>query len=345
MNKFQRHLKLYKWWNAQVPFMCIAVYYQLICSNPTPNLAKAFLTMLLYLITTIGIAGYGHIMNDLFDREQDARTGSHNLTLGKSIVQIVLLFAVVLVIACLPWMWLPSSPLIFALVGLEFLLLTFYPVPPVRLKNRGVLGAIADASYAYTIPILVSTLVFGRLGGVAVPSGILWLIFAWSFCEGLCGILNHQLQDEKRDRADNIETFVTRFGWDYTFKLISNVLVPIEIVLFVLVLIVVGSIAPIVPVGYILYLAWMFHRTRNFGIWQTADIRRIPALDRLFFIGSTLLLRFYVEWLPVLLLVTLAWRAPIYIVWLLLHLWLFQNGITTLWKWDLPEMRRMRRFV
>lgn len=345
MGKFQHHLKIYKWWNCQVPLMCIAVYYQLIRSNPMPNLGKALITMGLYLVTTIGIAGYGQLMNDLCDREQDRRTGAHNLMSGKNGKQIAIQFFGILMIAGLPWLWLPSSPPIFALVGLELVLLTLYSVPPFRLKNRGVLGVLADASYAYSIPILVSTLVFGRIGNVPVPPVLFCVLFAWSFCEGLYSILNHQLQDEERDRMDNIKTFVTRFGWERAFRIMSRVLLPLELICFLMLLVYMVGRAPLVPIGYVLFVAWMFYRRHNFAIWQTAQFRRMPELDRVFFVNAILLFRFYIEWCPLLLLLTLVWHSPIYILWLFLHLYLFKNGVTALLTWDLPEMYRMRRLM
>lgn len=345
MGKFQRNLKIYKWWNCQVPVMSIAVYYQLICAEATPNLGRALITMLLYLVTIIGVAGYGQLMNDLCDREQDERTGTHNLLVGKNKSQIAFRFFLILAVGFAPWIWLPGSSLIYALVCLEVVLLTVYSVPPIRLKTRGILGVLVDASYAYSIPVLVSMLVFGRLCSVTIPFQSLLLIFVWATAEGIFGISNHQLQDEKRDREDKIDTFVTRFGWEPTFRLISRWLLPLQVTLFLALIFYIGVRVPLVIIGYVVYVVWMLYRKQTFGIWRTMDLRRLPEKDRVFFIDVILIFQFYIQWLPLLLLMALAWRTPIYTIWLFLHLWLFQNGFTALVKWELPEMRRMRQWI
>lgn len=338
-------LRAHRWWDTQLPVMLAPVYLVLAGAEPAPAVTTTLGALGLFLVASVGIAGFGHLVNDLFDVDQDVASGAANLVAGRHPLRLAAIFAIVLLLAWGPWRWLPTSPAIWALLGLESALFILYSLPGVRLKERGILGPIADALYSWTISTTVALLVFSRLGGVAVPRWYSALLAAWAFVLGLRHILTHQIEDAGRDQAAGMTTFVTRHGWLQTFRILERGLLPAEAVLFLAILIVIGIDAPIVPIGFLLWTGLVTARERDRAIEWPAGPRRDPAIHRLLFLGITLLQRFYTLWFPLLALLVLVARHPAYLLLAILHLVLFENGLAVFFRTDLPDLLRRLRAV
>lgn len=270
MMKLKRYLKIHRWWDSQLQLMLVLVYYSLTLAKPIPSVGKVLLTLVLFLLASIGIAGFGHLLNDLMDLKQDERSGASNLVARRKPIQIALRFGFVLLASWLPWCWLPHSRSIWALLALEYGLFVAYSMPPIRLKERGILGPSADALYGYTVPQTVSLLVFARLGHVIVPLWFYALLGAWTFVMGLRHMLLHQLDDVANDEVTGTKTFVTLRGWRAAFTLMDRTLFPLEAGGFLLFLLALGFHLPLVPVGFLVYSIWVIVKQRNGGIgkWQ-----------------------------------------------------------------------------
>ena len=336
-------LRAHRWWDTQLPVMMAPVYHVLAEGEPAPAVTTTLGTLLLFLVASVGIAGFGHLFNDLFDVEQDVESGAANLVAGRRPLRLAATFAVVLLLAWVPWLWLPTTPAVWALLGLEFALFILYSMPGVRLKERGILGPIADALYSWTISTAVALLVFARLGAVSVPAWASALLAAWAFVLGLRHILTHQIEDAGRDQAAGMTTFVTRHGWLPTFQILERILLPAEGLLFLAILLVIGIDAPIVPVGFLLWTALVVARERDRAVAWPAAAESAPAIHRLFFFNITLLQRFYTLWFPLLTLVLLVIRHPAYLGLAILHLLLFENGLAVFFRTDLPDLLRRLR--
>lgn len=336
-------LRAHRWWDTQLPVMLAPVYLVLAQADPAPAVAATLGALVLFLVASVGIAGFGHLVNDLFDVDQDVESGAANLVAGRHPLRLAATFVLVLVLAWAPWAWLPTTPAIWALLGLEFALFITYSMPGVRLKERGFLGPIADALYSWTISTAVALLVFARLGDVTLPVRCSALLAAWAFVLGLRHILTHQIEDAGRDQAAGMTTFVTSHGWLPTFRILERVLLPAEAVLFVAILLLIGVEAPIVPAGFLVWTGLVLARERDRSVEWPGGPRRDPAVHRLFFLGITLLQRFYTLWFPLLALVVLVARHPAYVGLAILHLVLFENGLAVLFRTDLPDLLRRLR--
>ena len=325
MTRFTSALKSYRWWDYKPPIMLAVAYFQLASAAHPRPLGPTLGALGLFLLSTAGIAGFGHFVNDLFDRDQDREVNAPNVAATRTIGEVVSLVFMLLVLAWVPWIWLPSTAAVLALVGAELLLFILYSAPPVRLKSKGILGALADASYGYTIPVVVSLLVFGQFAHLKPSVLLLVALSAWSFALGLRWVLIHQLNELGRDERSGVRTFAVRVGWRSTFSLLSLVILPAEAGLFLAVLIALGLDAVLVPVGFVGYLVARMvtryrHRARLPG---TGESRRINTMVEL---NVNLMSNFHTRWLPVLTAATLAIRDPAFLVLLALHLLFFENG-------------------
>ena len=341
--RLKKLLRAHRWWDTQLPVMMAPVYLVLARSEPAPPVTITLGALALFLVASVGIAGFGHLFNDLFDVEQDSESGAPNLAVGRSPLRLAATFALVLALALLPWVWLPTGRTVWTLLGVELALFMLYSLPGVRLKERGILGPVADALYSWTISTAVALFVFSRLAHVDVSDWFSAILAAWAFVLGLRHILTHQIEDAGRDQAAGMTTFVTSHGWMPTFRILQGILLPSELVLFLCLLLAIGIDAPLVPLGFSIWAGLVVARERDRAAdprWMTG---RDPAVHRLFFLNITLLQRFYTLWFPVLALSHLVLRHPEYVAVALLHLALFENGLAVLYRTDLPDLRRRLR--
>lgn len=322
-------LKLHKWWKSHFGTMMTFIYLVLIISPSPPSLSVFLQTLAIFTIASLGIGTFGQLLNDLTDVDQDIRSGAQNLVARKGVTARLILFAVVLVVAILPWWWLPTSPAILTLLAGEFMLFALYSIPPFRLKNRGILGPIDDALYGYVIPNIVAVLVFAQLGGGFPP----WLVFVmalWAFLFGLDHIVQHQLIDESRDRVDGVKTFVVTGGWDAAFDFLHWIAVPLEALSFVALLVSVGLFAPLIPMFFTIYLVLLLSVWVRLSLWNTIKLTSLPLIDRVHVVSGLVIAKFVWRWLPLLSLAALVSMRSEFLLIVPLHLALFPEPLVWL---------------
>ncbi len=329
----KRFLKIHRWWDYQLTIMLALAYQITAGASSAPQIAIWLTAFVLFVFACIGIAGFGHLVNDYFDRATDRLSGAPNLVGDRAAGALVAKTFALVALAWLPWLWLPTDAVILSLLALEFVLFVVYSMPVVRLKERGLLGPVTDSLYSYTVSTSVATLVFAKLAQFHIPLWFSMLIAAWSFVLGLRQILAHQILDASRDAHAGIRTFVTTRGWPQTLLLLDWVMLPLELSLFLFVL---WSLAPNSAstwIGFTLYVfsVLLMNRTRDLRL--VVNPWRLPRIDRLIFLNNTLLFRFYTEWFPLFGLISLVRRAPSYLAVALLHLVLFNNGLKTMLRW------------
>jgi hypothetical protein len=113
---------------------------------------------------------------------------------------------------------------------------TLYSLPPIRLKTRGVLGLLADASGAHLFPTLLAVSLVYRWRGE--PIDPIWFasVAVWSLTFGLRGILWHQLSDLDNDEKIGLRTFARRHKIARVQALASFVFFPLELSAFAVML-------------------------------------------------------------------------------------------------------------
>lgn len=336
-------LKLHKWWASHFGTM-LAFIYVVVAASPSPPTVRAMLwTLGVFTVASLGIGTFGQLLNDLADVQQDVRSKSHNLVASRGPFARIAIFATALGVGLVPWIWLPTTPAIIALIAAEYGLFAAYSLPPMRLKNRGILGPIADALYGYVIPNAVAVLVFAKLGEFAVPAWAMVVFTVWCLLFGFERIVFHQLLDEPRDRIDGISTFVVAQGWRQAFDVMLRVVVPLETIAFVLMIIMLGTVAPLIPLCFVVYLVATLWAWSHRGHWNTWRLDRLPPIDRHHLVAEAVIARFTWRWLPLAALATLVVRQPGLLPLGLLHLALFPEQCKSLIAWPAAFIRRASR--
>jgi 4-hydroxybenzoate polyprenyltransferase len=307
------------------------------------------LDILAFIVAFIGVAGFGHVINDLGDLEVDRAAGKPNTMQGRTRLQIALIIAALLAMAWLPWLILPANRWNLTFIGVQLLLLTVYAAPPLRLKTRAIPGVLTDALYAYTVPMLITWTTWSHLGGPPTHQALLLAaLVPWSLCAGIKGILVHQDVDAANDIASGVGTFVTRYGHARTFWLLSRLVVPSEIACFALMTLAFSRELRFYFPVVVLLLCW---RTSQLAWLWAVPVRlpwRLSSEEAVSLYGFQLAGDFYRAWFPVVMLAALCFRNPVYLALACLHLALFKTGLGHFFRHDLGHIlcggiARMRR--
>jgi 1,4-dihydroxy-2-naphthoate octaprenyltransferase len=191
-----------------------------------------------------------------------------------------------------------------------------YSLPPVRLKQRGLGGVLADALYAHALPLAFAGATMQAVGdtlpGGQPPEALLWLTgLSWSLCLGLRNILTHQLADAANDRRSGTRTFVVGAGTRLA-RALRRSLLGAEVILFV-------SLLAALDPAWLAVLAtyWGLKYTLYTQVWrQMPRINPMAAFDCVH-------TQFYAEVLPFLFLLPLTARDPRYGFLVALHVVVF----------------------
>ena len=198
--------------------------------------------LLIILAAIVPGAAYAAMINDLTDRADDASVGKPNAMAGRSPLVIGGLLA-----CCLGpgagflVLW-RHDPLLFCTYFAAWVIFSIYSFPPIRLKTKGVWGAVAEAAASGLLPTLVAVAVIYWWFRASMDVRWLSLIGLWSFAFAMRGILGHQLLDRHNDDKAIVRTFVQRHGAALTGTLIG-VSFAIEVGALIGCLVSLGSIA------------------------------------------------------------------------------------------------------
>lgn len=219
-------------WNYKAPVLVSVPYFFAIIGSL--DVFQTFVAMVASYCTIAGIAAFGYFINDLSDVKQDSDAGKPNFIAKLSTGQRVGLMVVILMLALLPWWYLPLTFLTATCLFIQFLLFLVYSLPPFRLKERGLFGIFTDAAYAHANPALLAALTFSVIIKMPVSeiAGYLVCLFCWQMFWGIRNILHHQLEDLDNDRTAGVKTWVQSFPTGKIERLISRYLIPLELVTF-----------------------------------------------------------------------------------------------------------------
>jgi len=199
-------LRVGDWWSFVIPpILGIGYMGILVQDNSISN--RHALSMLLLLLSTVGMASFGFLLNQWTDREEDALGGKQNTTANLAFRPVLGLLILSALLASLPWCFHDFSLLQWTCIGLQFGTLLIYHVPPIRAKNHSVLAVLLDSLYSSVFYSLLAWSLFQEL-----QSAQTMLLLVWCFGKGLRNIILHQIQDQSADAASGRITLAHRFG-------------------------------------------------------------------------------------------------------------------------------------
>lgn len=175
------------------------------------------------LVALVISASWGFLVNDLFDREADAKSGRmddvHGHLIGAS-----KMYALILATAVLSWVivFLIGGGLAFkAVLAVNYAIAFLYSAPPARLKVRRFWGFLANSLIERPLPILVLLAYMGYYTAATVLLPVL-MELTWS-------VFKHQAADVKGDAAANLTTFAVSLGEETSNRIVNRFLNPASV--------------------------------------------------------------------------------------------------------------------
>lgn len=214
-------LRVKEWYDSKVPFILCYPLTMLVLNPGQYKPLQMLLILLVALFFSSLFLAYGYVINDYADLECDRAAGKKKVIQGMTKpVIFICLAALVLSAAVLPLIYCGLSLNLFWALAGTYLLGSTYSLPPLRFKERGVLGLLVSSFAQRCMPLLVIALM--------LPEGHRdWLGFflTLSFISGLRYIFIHQMIDLENDCVAGVQTFarthpfVVRVGIYVTFAL------------------------------------------------------------------------------------------------------------------------------
>ncbi|MDB9315599.1 phytanoyl-CoA dioxygenase family protein [Spirulina sp. CS-785/01] len=307
------------WWFYKIPPLLAIAYAEILTQGIAPH--PSFTTLLALTVSMFFVAAYGHVVNDIFDIDVDKKAGKPNRMASLSRGQQTVLTLGLAALGLVPWWWIGFKANSGILLAAIYLLLTVYPAPPLRLKERFVFGAVADAATVHAVPTLLVATVFANLAVPSSPSNNLLAIIAtsWAFAVGIRGILLHQMWDRDNDLKSGIQTLATKFGAGTLRFWINSIVFPLEAILSTALVLVIAQSALLFLVPCATYcLMLLFIMQDEFN----------PSPSQESYQGKNIILHdFYEVWLPLSLLILLSLHQPIFLILLGVHIALFYPAI------------------
>lgn len=294
------------WWAGKVgPVVAVAAVAATATGEPS---GTSVVDLLLLVVSAAGVAAFGHLLNDLCDRTADASAGRPRPVAGWGGGRATAALAGSLGVGLLPWLLLPHRGVALALLALEVVLLVAYSVRPLRLKGRGLAGAIADALYAYVVPLLLTVATLGPETPAVLPTA---LLAGWALLAGLRSILTHQVSDGPRDAAAGTLTAARILGLRRTTRALARGLLPAELALAAALVVVTGVAGrPWLLVLAALYVPWRLFEVTYLWERPLRVGRRGTDEERVRLGGFVLVDELVERWLPLAASVAAAVRQP-----------------------------------
>lgn len=162
----------------------------------------------LFVLFSTLMTGYGYLINDLADVGLDQRHGKinvfHGLRRGPATAAVLVVLAVGALFG-LPFL---RRPWFVPLWLLWILATTCYSLPPLRLKERGLIGLGTTIAAQQTLP---TALLFAAFGQPISWGAAAFLLFATA--RGVSSDVGHQMRDWSHDASTATATFAVRRGY------------------------------------------------------------------------------------------------------------------------------------
>jgi 4-hydroxybenzoate polyprenyltransferase len=219
--------------------------------------------LLLVLVALAACAAYVSVINDVADFDDDMASAKANRLVGKSSALIAMVLALCIIPGIAVAFYLRREPLLISLYLASWTAFTLYSLSPIRLKNRGGWGVMADASGAHLFPTLLAIALVYRWS--LKPFDAVWFASAgvWSLSFGIRGIIWHQLNDLRYDEKINLRTFARTHSIAWLQRLGNFIVFPTELAALVVMLWRTRCVIAVTLLGF--YALLNFLRKRIWG--------------------------------------------------------------------------------
>jgi len=217
---------------------CFLTIFYILLVNEMKASSYDLLWKILGLIASLGIYMVsGFLVNDYFDMAVDKIAGKareiHHMPKGQVVGMILLIILLGHVVTFLTFLSI-GQPLYALIYVIGYFLGIFYSAPPLRFKERGILGIMINALIEKALPVLL--VVFFLQHFYLDALFLLVLVSVWE----IELILIHQYADYEEDLKAQVKTYVIEIGLEKTMRVLDRLqsLVALLFVVFCVVILI-----------------------------------------------------------------------------------------------------------
>jgi hypothetical protein len=319
MNKIIYQLRLNKPWNYKFPLLLFFCYLPAVVAKNI-DFEKFSIGILAAILLMTGFAGIAYMFNDYSDNEVDKLAGKQNMFEDGIQNKHRVTAFIYLIFITLPWYWLPFDEVSLILATVVLLLYFLYAFKPFRLKEKGFLGLLTDATYAHIIPAFFAYYTFVHIVDFRINffSTTIATLLIWQLISGLRNILSHQIIDFHNDLNTNTTTFTVKYGLQKSKFLLAKIFISLEIISFSVFLLLIELGFLFFIISYVVYCLLVLVRFVKKDYHEKSRIKKFTNL----FLDD-----FYLQILPVLTLIYLTTSDWKYLILVFLQIILFQSPI------------------
>ena len=250
-----------EWWAHKFPPL-LAIGYATALMSAAP-IYKVALWLIFLLSALIVGAIYVSVINDITDLDEDLASGKSNrIQLVPEFYRWFIPAFCVLTGLGFGYFFYPDllSCLLYLLSWIAF---TLYSVKPIRLKDRGIMGVLADACGSHVFPslLMVSSICY------FTKQEINWIWFIavglWALCYGLRGILWHQFADRANDIKVGLNTYASNINPE-DFSTRAQLLIAAELIALTVLIYELHLLAPVIALFLYFFLVYIrYSRYKN----------------------------------------------------------------------------------
>jgi 4-hydroxybenzoate polyprenyltransferase len=195
------------------------IFFVLLSRPPTTSALGLTALMVVMMLS----AAWGFLVNDLADREGDAKSGRADALHGHGLGSGAML-ALIIGTAGVSWgvVFLIGGGWAFKVVlAVDYLVAIMYSVRPAKLKVRRIWGFVANSVMERPLPILVflTYMHYYTYATIALP---VLMELTWS-------VFKHQTADIRGDIEAGVTTFAASLGERLSLKIVMNILNPLSV--------------------------------------------------------------------------------------------------------------------
>ncbi|MHA8067345.1 hypothetical protein V7S76_11795 [Aquirufa sp. ROCK2-A2] len=319
------------WWEPKIVPLLVVGYMTV--NHYNENILAHFV-WLLFLILAIALgAVFVSILNDYTDLTYDLASQKSNRLAPFSPFKRTLILLISFITSISISYIFVDSILTLCFCLSTYLAFMLYSIPPFRLKNKGLLGVMADAGGAHLFVSLFIVASMTDKMGQAFDLFWLSMIGFWSFLYGLRGILWHQFLDRENDLSINHPTFAGKIQIS-SMKHAEKVIALMELGMLVIILITVGEILPLVALAVYFILLIGYKKLNQEVILILTNDKNSPIF----------LSDYYQILLPFSLIISCSIENPICLILIPFHVLFFPFKLKILLK-NILLMMRIKRFI
>jgi len=202
------------------PYWYFPIFYVLLSTDRAVSPVGLTALMIAMMLS----ASWGFLLNDLADREADAKSGRADALHGHALGTRTM-WALILLTAAVSWaivFLIGGGPVFKIVLAADYLVATIYSVRPLKLKVRKFWGFVANSVMERPLPILV----FLAYMHYYTPETLILpalMELTWS-------VFKHQAADVKEDISANVITFAASLGERLSTSIVMKVLNPVSVV-------------------------------------------------------------------------------------------------------------------